>query len=217
MRVLKVMAVAAAIATGATGANAASLLVNGDFEAGATGFTSDYLSYGPAPDVGIGPAGTYAVATDLSVYHPVAPAYGDHTTGSGNMMGVNGNGIVDGRAFWRQTVGVAAGASYTFSMFTSNWAGTSAPIHLIINGAMVGATLTPSSTGLWVESVFVPWASGAATSATLELIFVDPGKSNGAAVDDLSFVAAQVPIPAALPLMLAGLCALTLAGRKRAA
>ncbi|MFT7027493.1 MAG: hypothetical protein ACJAVS_001724 [Paracoccaceae bacterium] len=163
----------------------------------------------------LGPAKTYVVASDLSAYHPAASIYGDHTTGSGNMLGVNG--AADGSAFWQQTVSVAAGASYTFSMFTSNWNGGLAELQLFINGALVGATFTPSSTGLWVESVFVTRASGAATTATLALVDLNALNSLDFAVDDLSFAAAQVPVPAALPLMLGGLGVLAFARRKRAA
>lgn len=80
-----------------------NLIVNGDFEAGNVGFTSD-LTYNPTT---ITPAAVYAIVDDPSSLHPLAASYGDNTPGSGNvlMMAINGstnsNDIV-----WAQDVAV---------------------------------------------------------------------------------------------------------------
>lgn len=60
----------------------ANLLVNGDFEAGNTGFSTDYLW-----QADVGAEGKYVIAT--SDPQGWAPGFVDHTSGIGNMMIVN--------------------------------------------------------------------------------------------------------------------------------
>jgi hypothetical protein len=69
---------------------AAELVINGSFEAGNTGFTSEFAN---SPD--IEQPRTYAITTDPASVHSLAASYGDHTTGSGFMMAVNGTDIDD--------------------------------------------------------------------------------------------------------------------------
>ncbi|MBN2074457.1 MAG: hypothetical protein JW762_02790 [Dehalococcoidales bacterium] len=74
------------------GANGGNLIVNGDFEAGNTGFTTEYTYLNPS-NTGtwtLGPEYMYTVSTDPSLYHSAWTSFGDHTTGSGQMMIVNG-------------------------------------------------------------------------------------------------------------------------------
>ncbi len=75
------------------------LIVNGDFEAGNSGFTSDY-TYSPG---NLNPAGRYAVLTDPNSAHGQATSFGDHTTGYGLMMAVNGANLAN-QIVWSQTV-----------------------------------------------------------------------------------------------------------------
>jgi hypothetical protein len=63
-----------------------NLVVNGDFEAGNTGFTSDYR-YSPGD---IGPDTVYDLLRNPADEHYLGASYGDHTSGSGLMMAVNG-------------------------------------------------------------------------------------------------------------------------------
>lgn len=98
---------AVAMSVQALGAN---LVVNGDFAAGNTGFTTEYTYLNPA-NTGtwtLGPEYLYTVSTNPSLYHSAWTSFGDHTTGTGKMMIVNGtwddytpgyNAIV-----WEQTV-----------------------------------------------------------------------------------------------------------------
>ena len=68
--------------------NPFSLVANGDFSAGNTGFTSSYTYVtGPGSLV---PEGVYTITTDPHLEHPGAVSFGDHTTGTGEMMAVNG-------------------------------------------------------------------------------------------------------------------------------
>ncbi len=163
----------------------ANLLSNGNFEAGNTGFTSDF-SYVPG---NITPAQSYDVVDDPASSHFLATSYGDHTTGTGLMLAVNGSNDTTS-AFWRQLVAVAPQTSYDFSVWTSSWF-SPAEFSLRINGQRVGPTfLTPGSNGVWARTVIHWGSSGANTTALLELVndsAVHDG--NDFAVDDLGFVA----------------------------
>jgi len=70
-----------------------NLIVNGDFELGNQDFTSDYTV---ATD--LTPEGTYAVGTSPTTFHSGFSNCTDHTSGTGNMMVVNGSTTV-GKSF----------------------------------------------------------------------------------------------------------------------
>src|SRR6202008_2603979 len=62
------------------------LVTNGDFSAGNTGFSSNYIlgtggSYGAVSN-----AGTYSITTNPKLAHSNFAIFGDHTTGTGNML-----------------------------------------------------------------------------------------------------------------------------------
>src|SRR5262245_17414202 len=63
----------------------ANLIVNGTFEAGNTGFATDY-QYDSTP----WDDAQYYLTTDPSTIHFLGVRYGDHTTGRGLMMAANG-------------------------------------------------------------------------------------------------------------------------------
>ena len=86
------------------------LLVNGDFELGNTGFSTDYI-YSPGD---VTPEGTYTVDTNPLANHPLFSPCGDHTTGTGNMMIVNGS-VQPNRIVWSETVTVLPNRTYDFS------------------------------------------------------------------------------------------------------
>src|SRR4051794_11962820 len=80
----------------------ADFIVNGNFEAGDTGFTTQYTIV-PGD---IGGAGTYDIVTNPahSRPHDISPvSFGDHTTGYGLMMAVNGADTPN-RLVWSQTL-----------------------------------------------------------------------------------------------------------------
>ena len=104
-------------------------IVNGDFESGNTGFTSDYTFVSsPAPyPGGMYAPKTYAIGINPNAYHSSwVPPFGDHTTGTGNMMIVNatcltgqGSGCTEDPGnindkVWEQTVDVQPNRSYLF-------------------------------------------------------------------------------------------------------
>jgi hypothetical protein len=104
--VILTVAFAATIAAGAH----AGLIVNGDFESGNTGFASDY-KHSPG---GIANEKSYAVADNPHDVHSLAASFGDHTSGEGLMLAVNG-ATKSNRTVWEQAVVVDPGGEYEFS------------------------------------------------------------------------------------------------------
>jgi len=169
----------------------ANLLVNGDFEAGNTGFSTEYLW-----QADVGADGKYVIAT--SVPNGWAPGFVDHTSGIGNMMVVNAS-VNTAATFWSQAISVVDGVEYTFSGFAADLTVAPTPnIQLKVNGIDVGNHFsvvdTPSAE--WQEFSFTWTASG--TSATLSLYDLT-GTVGGDdfALDDLSVI----PEPATMGLM----------------
>src|ERR1035437_1122929 len=96
------------------------LVINGNFSGGNTGFTSDYSTSACLlfPYHCLGPEGMYAVGTDPNYYNGgffSYPPYGDHTSGSGNMMVVNG-AVTANTSVWCETIpGLSTNTDYDFS------------------------------------------------------------------------------------------------------
>ena len=167
-------------------AHAGELLTNGNFEAGNTGFTSMY-SFGnnsttASYTIGNNPATAPGAFADWA-------SFGDHTTGSGLMMIVNG-GTNSAVPFWSETVLVIPGQTYSYSFFAATINTTSsspASLQLEINGVAVGSPLVlPTTGGTYVE------ASGTyvATSDSVTLTLIDENTAvglNDFVVDDISF------------------------------
>jgi len=190
-----------------SGFASANLITNGDFETGNSGFSSDY-THSPG---NINGAGTYAVVTDPRSVHGSATSYGDHTSGSGNMMAVNGS-TTQGETVWQQTIAVDTSTTYDFAAFISSWFQASpAQLSFSVNGDLIGSLTAPAVTGVW-ESVFATWNSGASTIATIS---IENGNNafggNDFALDDLYFgdpvfsdpdcCSTSVPTPGTLPLL----------------
>jgi len=93
-----------------------NLVINGDFSSGNTGFSSSYTY---APSTTYLPEGDYAITTDPHLVHSGAPSFGDHTSGIGNMMVINGASTpVD---VWCQSIPVTPNTYYAFSAWFANW------------------------------------------------------------------------------------------------
>src|SRR3972149_1171431 len=122
-----------------TQAQSASLLVNGDFEQGNTGFSSGH-TYSPGIQDPNGGSGEYTITTNPTLWNldQAVASYGDHTTGSGLMMAINGATSV--MSAWGETVAVVPSTTYQFSGWLSDWGWIlpSGTQQLDINGRVFG-------------------------------------------------------------------------------
>lgn len=194
--------------------SAQNLIVNGDFEAGNVGFSSDYTYDDTPPMDGYG---YYAIGTNPKTWNSFWSSFGDHTSGTGKMFIADG-AVQPNKTVWQQTVTVVSGTPYIFSY----WAASSYPqrpanLRTYINGVQVGSDLQlPSTTGEWVQFSVV-WNSGSATSATIRLVdLLTYGLGNDFVLDDISLQV--VPEPASVWGMMSGFAAVWLrCGRARKA
>jgi hypothetical protein len=182
------------------------LVVNGDFEAGNTGFTSGYGYRDPwvtppneatnSGNSALWDENYYGVGTNGRYYH-VNFWGNDHTSGSGNYMIVNGNTNA-GTAVWEQTVTVEPNTNYYFSAWAMslNSAGNDAVLQFEVNGVLVGtqARLPAGESNYgndgWVRFYSDPlWNSGSVSGPiTIRIRNVEPAAGgNDFGLDDISF------------------------------
>lgn len=192
----------------------ASLITNGDFQNGFTGFTSSYVYRDPVVNQTntVFDQGTFTVAPNLNspiAIHPSPglPDYYDHTTGnaSGNFMVINGSTEAN-KVFWSTTLNVEPNSFYVFSMWLSVWNNSSnnlPQIQVGFNGAVAMIAMPPVPLGTWTN-FSTTWYSGSNTTVQIDLQdnVLDFG-GNDFGLDDVSFgfSGAAVPEPAAIFLM----------------
>jgi len=165
-----------------------NLVFNGDFSLGDTGFTSSYPYVTGAGS--LVPAGVFTITTDPHLEHSGAASFGDHTTGTGNMMALNGASTPI--SVWCQTIAVLPNTYYDFSAWFANWSSDTANnlpiIQFMVNGVLFGPTFNfPHPDGLWTQFSST-WYSGTSTAATICIYDEQTaGFGNDFAIDDISF------------------------------
>lgn len=167
-----------------------SVVTNGDFSAGNTGFVSSY-TVGTGGTYGqLSSEGTYAVNSNANNVHTNFISCFDHTSGnaSGSMMIVNGASVANVE-IWKQTITVQPNTDYQFSTWgVSVTPANPGQLAFSINGTQIGGVLQlPSTTGVWDE-FHVTWNSGTATSVVIAIVNQNTAISgNDFAIDDISF------------------------------
>ena|SRR5580765_5198742 len=166
------------------GLTAQSQIVNGDFSAGHTNFASDYRY---DPNASILP-GYYTIRTNNPVYNSGDVDFGDHTTGHGNMMLVDGHTTAN-KVVWSQTVIVLTNTVYRLSAWAASRDPSSpATLRFFINSDQLEPDFPLSANaGQWQHFATV-WNSGSNTTANISiadtnLVYV----GNDFALDDLAF------------------------------
>jgi len=200
------------IAAGLASFASANLVVNGDFEAGNTGFTSSYTYVSPGYNV-LYPEGTYTVDTNAANNHNLFASFGDHTSGQGNYMIVNGSVNTGLDVYATVTVaGLTAGSTYSLSAWVTNvYPDNPASLDFSVDSNNVG-TISPVGLGTWQQfsTTFV------ATGSTASISILDTNQiahGNDFGIDDISVEA--VPEPATMAVL--GLGAAALLRRRRKA
>lgn len=160
--------------------SSSSLVINGDFSAGNTGFTSQY-AYSPT---GLGGAQQYAIEANPAVLNGAWPALKPFGSATDMFIG-NGASTANTRV-WSETVAVAPHSSYLFSVEAASLYSSPAVFEFVVNGVTVGTRTAPSAVGEWRE-LQVTWNSGSATTAKLTLIDTNlNGGGNDFALDDIA-------------------------------
>jgi hypothetical protein len=174
-------------------------VVNGDFSTGNTGFTSDYgfASASSTP-------GTYGVRTNSQDFNPGYSLFGDHTTGHGLMMLVDGS-LSAGKVAWRQSISVQPNSQYNFSAWATAANSTSpAVLRFLINNNPLGPDFPLStSAGQW-QLFSASWNSGTNTVAQLSVVDTNLASlGNDFALDDLSLVQTVTNAPVVVSILIA--------------
>ena len=167
-----------------------NLLTNSSFESGNTGFITDYNYVTGSTYT----AQSYSVQVNPNNQNSYFTSCGDHTTGTGKMMVVDGGLSVTAR-IWSQTITVIPNANYTFSYWiqdlSQNPDSHPAYIKTLINGSSIGAIAESPLVGLpcgqWAQKLYV-WNSGANTTAQIAMYDTTTfAAGNDFALDDISF------------------------------
>lgn len=160
-----------------------NLITNGDFSAGNTAFTSQYI-YAANNTT----EGQYYVGASPQAWNASLSPCTDHTTGNGNMMLVNGSPAADVNV-WTQTITVTPNTNYAFStwiqaLFPPN----PAILQFSINGKDIGNLITASLPTCTWSQFYTTWNSGNQTTATIAIVNKNTQiQGNDFALDDISF------------------------------
>lgn len=200
------------------GSASAQIVTNGDFEAGNTGFNSDYSYVGTPGPTAMYPEGTYTVGTNAADYHnlwaSVAAYSGDNYLIANGAPGPN-------VSVWSQMLtGLTVGQTYNFSAYITNvccngdFTGTNGTPFIVAtdNGAFT-VSGAAGATGVWTQ---LTGSFVATSTSTMLNIFNDNSMASGNdfGLDAIS-VTAAVPEPATWGLMILGFGAVGATLRRR--
>ncbi|WP_417851561.1 hypothetical protein [Thalassoglobus sp.] len=202
-------AVLTALFLSTSGVTHGSLIINGDFEAGNTGFSSAHSN------ASIPGGGRYEVINDPNTSWSAADSFGDHTSGSGLMFVADSEQLM----VWQQTVnGIVNGQQYEFGHWVRklNGLGNESVLQLEVNegsGFVDLGSIQVSSTTAWVE-----FTSGYTASASGNFIFRIVNLTSGTfgnnfALDDISLNA--VPEPSSTVLAMGLISCLSIGAYRR--
>ena len=175
---MRKLIIAAASLVLATQASAGNIYVDTFDGANNPAFMTDYTLVTAQDGQSAYPAGVYAIGPDASLYHNLWASYGDHTSGTGNYMIVNGYNDTSQVVWQSQSIALAAG-TYTFSAWVansccnSNFSGDNAPPELSFSGVVgdpVSETVSTATAGQWIQlfTTFTVGEGGATGNLTLK-------------------------------------------------
>ena len=177
------------------------LVVNGNFESGNTGFTSNYSYWTTNSNTWgiIGEAGTYTINTTSANVHNNFGTYPciDHTygNGTGKCMYINGAGTPN-TTVWQETINnIVPNTDYIFITWVASLGQNAtltpvqqAQLQFSINGNTIGNIFTASSTTASWHQFYQIWNSGSSTQATIRILNQNTnGDGNDFVLDDISF------------------------------
>jgi len=165
-----------------------NLINNGNFSLGNTGFTSQYIYAGTNTT-----EGEYYVGNNPQTWNAALSNCIDHTSGSGNMLLVNGSPTPN-LEVWKKTITVTPNTNYSFSTWIQALGAINpAQLQFSINGNAIGSPITASlPTCTWAK-FRTTWNSGNNTTANISIINKNIlVQGNDFALDDISFAAITI-------------------------
>lgn len=167
-----------------------NLILNGSFELGVMGFSSEYVNN----QTSIVSEGTYAIVTDAHTVHPNFFCNHDHTSGSGKMMAVNGSGVQNVKVWHHTLTNVQPETRYEFSTWITSLHETNpALLQFSINGQLMGQPFQAYSTTCDWYQFFYIWDSDTNEQATISIVNQNTIlNGNDFALDDISFATVLV-------------------------
>lgn len=173
-------------------ANGENLIINGDFSAGNSGFTSEYI-YSP----GANPTqGVYGVFNNANALSPMYFEHcRDHTGQNGLMMVADGSPVAN-LEVWCQTINIEPAKNYAFSTWlTSILQPNPAALRFSINGEQIGNTFIASTQNCQWRQFYEVWNSGEAMEAEICVINQNTNPNgNDFALDDFAFFEVGTPV-----------------------
>ena len=149
-----------------------NLIINGDFEQGNTGFTTDY-TLGTGGTWGqLSNEGTYAINTSPSNVHNNFSNCQDHTVAPGTQMMIVNGPNTPNTEVWCQSIPVQQNTDYQFSTWVASALNNSnvAQLQFNINSTTLGAVFAPQPTGCIWSEYFQTWNSGIQTTADICIV-----------------------------------------------
>ena len=164
-----------------------NLVVNGGFEAGYTGFTTDYNYVANPSQYSLG-SGNFVINEDAHNVWPLQHQYG--YGGNGLFMIVDGASSLNATV-WSQTVNVQPNTSYDFSAQIVSLCASDisvARLQFVVNGVQLGPIFEASSTLYQWVKFHNFWNSGDTTTATITILNQNTnGQGNDFGLDDIIF------------------------------
>lgn len=170
---------------------AQNVVINGDFQAGNSGFNTAY-SYAPQ---GNSTEGQYTIRTNPAGWNGAFQSTGDHTSGTGMMMVVNGQDLANPILLWGQSASVVPGKSYTFSMWVRSVVnGPSATLLATINGTqLLPAYVAPQQFSAGWTGFTRTWVADS-SSASIDIRNLNIATfPNDFVIDDIALVPSPCP------------------------
>lgn len=160
-----------------------NLVNNGDFSSGNSGFTSGY-SFVAANTI----EGQYGVGNSPGTWNRSLGNCGDHTTGNGNMMLVNGSPQANAKV-WSQTISVIPNTNYTFATWIESLISTNpASLQFSINGVNLGNNISADNSACRWNLFTATWNSATNTTAVISIVNNNTvADGNDFALDDIFF------------------------------
>ena len=135
----------------------ASVVTNGNFSSGNTGFTSEYIYDNPTNASG---SGAYFVGSSVTSWNPNMQGCSDHSSNDNNMLIVNG-ATTAGVKVWCQTHQVYPNANYNLSAYFEELHNQNYPVlQWNVNGINVGSAVTSQIIPCLWRQITTTWNSG---------------------------------------------------------